>query len=93
MSDSPDTGPSQQLERRYKVRQVTDYQASWVEGQRGQNGTFTLQLILDKGVEEYILDVSSDDIDVLLKLLKISDHATFDLERKVLMFENLNVDD
>ena len=92
MSESPDTGPSQQLERRYKVRQVTDYQASWVEGQRGQNGTFTLQLILDKGVEEYILDVTSDDIDVLLKLLKISDHATFDLERKVLMFENLNVD-
>ena len=92
MSDSPDTGASQQLERRYKVRQVTHYQASWVEGQRGENGKFTLQLILDKGVEEYVLDVTSDDIDVLLKLLKISDHATFDLERKVLMFENLNVD-
>jgi hypothetical protein len=92
MADQPDTSPSQQLERRYKVRQVTDYQASWVEGQRGQNGTFTLQLILDKGVEEYILDVSSDDIDVLLKLLKASDYAMFDLERKVLMFENLNVD-
>jgi hypothetical protein len=92
MSESPSTGPSEQLERRYKVRQVTDYQASWVEGQRGQNGTFTLQLILDKGVEEYILDVSSDDIDVLLKLLKASDYAMFDLERKVLMFENLNVD-
>ncbi len=92
MAESTDTGPSQQLERRYKVRQVTDYQASWVERERGQNGTFTLQLILDKGVEEYILDVTGDDIDVLLKLLKISDHATFDLERKVLMFENLNVD-
>jgi hypothetical protein len=92
MADQPDTSQSQQLERRYKVRQVTDYQASWVEGQRGQNGTFTLQLILDKGVEEYILDVSSDDIDVLLKLLKASDYAMFDLERKVLMFENLNVD-
>nr|WP_294170312.1 hypothetical protein [uncultured Sphingomonas sp.] len=92
MADQPDTSPSQRLERRYKVRQVTDYQASWVEGQRGQNGTFTLQLILDKGVEEYILDVSSDDIDVLLKLLKASDYAMFDLERKVLMFENLNVD-
>ncbi len=92
MAAQPDTSPSERLERRYKVRQVTDYQASWVEGQRGQNGTFTLQLILDKGVEEYILDVSSDDIDVLLKLLKASDYAMFDLERKVLMFENLNVD-
>lgn len=92
MADQPNTGASQQLERRYKVRQVTDYQASWVEGQRGQNGTFTLQLILDKGVEEYILDVSAEDLDVLLKLLKASDHATFDLERKVLMFEDLAVD-
>ena len=92
MDDQPDTSASQQLERRYKIRQVTDYQASWVEGQRGENGTFTRQLILDKGVEEYILDVSSDDIDELLKLLKASDYAMFDLERKVLMFENLNVD-
>ena len=83
---------SQSLQRRYQVREVTQYQASWVEQGRGQDGKFTLQLILDKGVEEYILDVTSDDIDVLLKLLKISDHATFDLERKVLMFENLNVD-
>ena len=84
MTDQND--PQQQIQRRYKVRQVTDYQASWTERTRGEPGTFTLQLILDKGVEEYILDVSSDDIDVLLKLLKASDYAMFDLERKVLMF-------
>ena len=68
----PDQNDQQerQLERRYKVRQVTDYQASWVEGERGGNGKFTLQLILDRGVEEYILDVSADDVDVLLTLLK-----------------------
>lgn len=82
----------QQTERRYKVRQVTDYQASWTEQERGQPGRFTLQLILDKGVEEYILDVDADDLDVLLSLLKRADHAMFDLERKVLMFENLDVD-
>ena len=92
MADQPDISQSQQLERRYTVRQVTDYQASWVETGRGQNGKFTLQLILDKGVEEYILDVTADDIDILLKLLRASDHAMFDLERKVLMFENLDVD-
>lgn len=92
MADEADIAPSKQLERRYKVRQVTDYQASWTEGERGGDGSFTLQLILDKGVEEYILDVTEDDIDVLLKLLKMSDHATFDLERKVLMFPNLKVD-
>ena len=82
----------QQTERRYKVRQVTDYQASWTERDRGQPGRFTLQLILDRGVEEYILDVEASDLDVLLSLLKRADHAMFDLERKVLMFENLDVD-
>lgn len=81
----------QQLQRRYKVRQVTNIQASWTETERGEEGKFTLQLILDNGVEEYILDVDADDIDVLLKLFKQSDHTTFDLERKVLMFSNIDV--
>lgn len=82
----------QQLERRYKIRQVTDYQASWTELGRGEPGRFTLQLILDSGVEEYILEVSAEDVDVLLSLFKRADHAMFDMERKVLMFENLDVD-
>ena len=81
----------EQLERRYKVRQVTNIQASWVEQERSQPGKFTLQLILDNGVEEYIVDPDADDLDVLLKLFARSDHTTFDLERKVLMFSNLSV--
>lgn len=80
----------ERAQRRYAVRQVTAYQASWTETDRGEEGTFTLQLILDKGVEEYTLDVDSDDIDVMLKLLKRSGHTTFDLERKVLMFANID---
>ncbi len=71
---------------------VTDIQASWTERERGQRGTFTLQLILDSGVEEYILDPDADDLDVLLKLFARSGHTTFDLERKVLMFSNLSVE-
>jgi hypothetical protein len=82
---------SEELKRRYKVRQVTDIQASWVETERGEEGRFTLQLILDNGVEEYILEPDSDDIGPMLKLFKISDHTTFDLERKVLMFSNLKI--
>ena len=77
---------SEKLERSYKVRQVTAYQASWTEQGRGESGKFTIQLILDKGVDEYILSVDEDDMDPLLKLLKQSKHTTFDLERKVLMF-------
>ena len=37
----------QALSRSFQVRQVTDYQASWVEKGRGEDGVFTLQLILD----------------------------------------------
>ena len=81
----------QSLERRYRVREVTNIQASWTEQGRGEEGKFTIQLILDNGVEEYILDVDSDDMQPLLKLFSKSDHTTFDLERKVLMFSNLTV--
>ncbi|MBP1805200.1 hypothetical protein [Rubellimicrobium aerolatum] len=80
---------SQSLQRRYQVREVTQYQASWVEQGRGEDGKFTLQLILDNGVEEYILEPTEDDIDVILKLLGQSKHTMFDMERKVLMFSNL----
>jgi hypothetical protein len=81
----------QQLERSYRVRQVTNIQASWTERERGEAGAFTLQLILDNGVEEYILRPDEDDLDVLLKLFERSPHTTFDLDRKVLMFANLTV--
>lgn len=83
---------SQSLVSRYQVRQVTDIQASWVEQERGGPGRFTLQLILDNGVEEYILEPDADDMDVLVKLFARSEHTTFDLDRKVLMFSNLSVE-
>ena len=52
-----------------------------------------MQLILDNGVEEYILEPDADDLDVMTKLFARSDHTTFDLERQVLMFSNLDVYD
>jgi hypothetical protein len=79
------------MKGRYKVRQVTNIQASWTETDRGEEGKFTLQLILDNGVEEYILQPDGDDLDVIIKLFKASPHTTFDLDRKVLMFANLSV--
>jgi hypothetical protein len=81
----------QSLEQRYKVRQVTNIQASWTQRERGEEGRFTLQLILDNGVEEYILAVEADDLDPMLKLFAKSGYVTFDLDRKVLMFANLTV--
>jgi hypothetical protein len=74
------------------VRQVTHLQASWSERDRGGAGAFTFQLILDNGAEEYVLRPTADDADVLLELFTRGEGATFDLERKVLMFGNLSTE-
>ncbi|HZI76499.1 MAG TPA: hypothetical protein VFD73_21255 [Gemmatimonadales bacterium] len=79
-------------ERQIQVRQVTHVQASWTEEERGAPGAFTLQLVLDHGADEYVLRPSADDTDVLVKLLARSKSATFDLERKVLIFANLAIE-
>jgi hypothetical protein len=78
-------------ERQIKVRQVTHVQASWTEERRGEPGSFTFQLILDNGAEEYVLRPAAQDAGVLVKLFARSENATFDMERKVLMFGNLSV--
>lgn len=79
-------------ERQIQVRQVTHVQASWTEEDRGGPGAFTLQLILDHGADEYVLRPSAGDADVLVKLLARSKSATFDLDRKVLIFANLAIE-
>jgi hypothetical protein len=72
-----------------KVRQVTDYQASWTERERGAPGAFTFQLILDNGAEEYVIRPIAEDAKVILKLLKKSDTVYFDIERRVLIPNNI----
>jgi outer membrane protein OmpA-like peptidoglycan-associated protein len=79
-------------ERQIQVRQVTHVQASWTEEDRGAPGAFTVQLILDHGADEYVLRPSAQDTDVLVKLLARSSNATFDLDRKVLIFGNLTIE-
>ena len=79
-------------ERQIQVRQVTHVQASWTEEERGSPGAFTVQLILDHGADEYVLRPTAEDTDVLVKLLARSSNATFDVDRKVLMFGNLAIE-
>jgi hypothetical protein len=67
-------------------------QASWTEEDRGAPGAFTVQLILDHGADEYVLRPTAEDTDVLVKLLARSSNATFDVDRKVLMFGNLPIE-
>ncbi|MDQ3149117.1 MAG: hypothetical protein M3Q38_04240 [Chloroflexota bacterium] len=79
-------------ERKILIREVTQVQASWTEAERGEPGAFTLQLILDNGADEYVLRPTAHDADVILRLIKRSDKAVFDLERKVLIFGSISVD-
>ncbi len=82
----------QHTEQRIVIREVTQVQASWTEAERGAPGAFTLQLVLDHGADKYVLRPTADDADVILKLIKRSDKAMFDLERKVLIFGSISVD-
>jgi hypothetical protein len=69
-----------------RVRQVNHYQFSWVAGDPGKSGTFTLQLVLDQGAWEEILTVTADDADVLQDLLDDAEVVYYDIGRRTLMF-------
>ena len=69
-----------------KVRQLSHYQFSWVAGEPGQNGTYTLQLVLDQGAWEEVLTLSADDADALQDLLANTSTVYYDVSRRSLMF-------
>ena len=75
----------QNTEQQIQVRQVTDVQSSWTENERGEPGSFTIQLILDNGAEEYVLQPTAQDTKVMLKLFQSTDTVYFDLSNKVLI--------
>ena len=74
-----------------RVRQVSHYQFSWVAGEAGQDGTWTLQLVLDQGAWEEVLTLSGEDADNLQDLLSTADVVHFDVGRRVLMFGTTKV--
>ncbi len=79
----------QNIEQQIQVRRVTDVQASWTEHERGEPGSFTIQLILDDGAEEYVIRPIAEDAKVILKLLNKSETVYFDMERRVLIPNNV----
>jgi hypothetical protein len=83
-------GMEQQTEQKIQIREVTHYQVSWTEQERGKPGAFTIQLILDNGGDEYVIAPDPDDADIILALLKEAGTAYFDMGRKVLMFSNIS---
>ena len=69
-----------------KVRQLTHYQFSWVAGEPGQPGTYTLQLVLDQGAWEEVLTLDPDDADNLQDVLTTNKVVFYDIERRVMIF-------
>jgi hypothetical protein len=79
----------ERIERGYKIRQVTQIQPSWKAGGRGENGEFFVQLVLDNGVDEYIIQPTAEDTDVILEMFEKSKYTVWDDERQILIFENI----
>jgi hypothetical protein len=69
-----------------KIRQLSHYQFSWVAGEAGESGTYTLQLVLDQGAWEEVLTLSPDDADALQDLLVNTSTVYYDVSRRTLMF-------
>ena len=69
-----------------KVRQLSHYQFSWIAGDAGQPGTWTLQLVLDQGAWEEVLTINADDADNLQDLLSTAETVFYDVSRRTLMF-------
>ena len=69
-----------------RVRQLSHYQFSWVAGEAGEPGTWTLQLVLDEGAWEEVLTVDADDADNLQDMLSTASTVFFDVGRRTLMF-------
>ena len=80
----------QRTESAIKVRQVTEVHSNWNEEQRGEEGKFSFQLILDNGAEEYVIRPTNEDADVLVDLFEQTDTLYFDMERRVLIFGDVS---
>jgi hypothetical protein len=89
MRKKGDQVAEQHTEQTIRVRQVTDVQVSWTERGRGEHGAFTVQLILDSGAEEYVLQPTAEDTKVMVELFKRANTVYFDLDRKVLVPNNI----
>lgn len=68
------------------VRQLSHYQFSWVAGEPGAPGAWTLQLVLDQGAWEEVLTIDADDADNLQDLLSTADTVYYDVRRRALLF-------
>ena len=81
----------ERTEQAIKVREVTNVHSNWNEEERGEPGKFSLQLILDHGAEEYVLRPAAQDSKMIVKLLESTETQYFDLERRVLIVNDIQL--
>ena len=81
----------ERTEQAIKVREVTNVHSNWNEEERGEPGKFSLQLILDNGAEEYVLRPTAQDSKVIIKLLESTETQYFDMERRVLIANDIQL--
>ncbi len=66
------------VERRHAVRRVTLLEVSWTQPDPGMPGALALELRLEDGGREYVLQAAPDDAAVLLEFLACSREVRFD---------------
>jgi hypothetical protein len=74
-----------------QVRQLSHYQFTWVAGEPGAPGTYTLELVLDQGAWEEVLTLDADDADNLQDMLSTASTVYYDVARRTLMFGTTKV--
>jgi hypothetical protein len=92
-SETPQPTPVSQpvTDDSIEVRHLNHYQFSWVAGEPGAPGTFTLQLVLDEGAWEEVVTVDAEDAEVLRGLLKSAPTVFYDIRRRTMMFGTTRV--
>ena len=92
-SETPPVTPVQQpvTDDSIQVRHLNHYQFSWVAGEPGAPGTFTLQLVLDEGAWEEVVTVDAEDAEVLQGLLRKAKTVFYDVKRRTMMFGTTRV--
>ena len=79
---------SEQPERRIILHEVIKASVLWTEQAHKKPSEFSMHLTLDDGTEEIIVEIAAGDLGPLLQLFDRSAYASFDVERRRLLFRN-----
>lgn len=69
------------------IKRVTNVDVIRRKASDGQPGTYELELTLD-GTQEFVMQVSADEVSTVLRNFQHSDSILFDTEKQDLIFEH-----